>query len=299
MDFEDERYVRLYVRDTGTWASWRWEARAVLPLLLRKLDRGGRFEWPPGDDAMSLAAILMMPVKVVTVGLRELARTGTIELGDGWLRMPNFVVGQNAKSRAKTGAERTAEHRARKASQVGLVTLGDDALRKVTNVTPSPALPQPSSTPPTPWRGKRAASKRSSAPKTVDLRVAPVLDAIDRERVRHSLRPLPPSERHERPILTRIEDGVPLEELVLAVELHSRDTDGAGRLNATTPFTGPSGRGPGGWSWSRRLLDEHRAALAKRPQQRLDVDGDALERKRQEAAEWEARQRGEEASSDR
>jgi hypothetical protein len=113
VNYEDERYVRLYVRNTPTWCSWKWEARAVLPLLLRAVDRDGRLEWPKGDDALSVAAVLMMPVKVVVVALRELARTQTITLGDGWLELPNFVPGQNARSMSESGAERTKRWKAR------------------------------------------------------------------------------------------------------------------------------------------------------------------------------------------
>jgi hypothetical protein len=116
VNYEDERYVRLYTRNTPTWCSWKWEARAVLPLLLRVVDRDGRLEWPKGDDALSVAAVLMMPVKVVVVAMRELARTGTIKTGDGWLEFPNFVDGQNSKGRAKSGAERMAELRERRRS---------------------------------------------------------------------------------------------------------------------------------------------------------------------------------------
>jgi hypothetical protein len=118
-------------------------------------------------------------------------------------------------------------------------------------------------TPTPPGQGKRAARSKSKTERPPpDPRVLPVLEAIDRERARHGLRPLPPSERHERPILDRIADGIPTAELIRAVELHSAQPDGAGRLTATTPFTGPGSGRPGGWSWSRRLLDQ---AAAKRP----------------------------------
>ena len=41
MDWANERYVRLYTRDTVTWKMWPWEARAIFPLLMRKVDRAG------------------------------------------------------------------------------------------------------------------------------------------------------------------------------------------------------------------------------------------------------------------
>ena len=41
MNWEDERYVRLYVRDTGDWCALSWDAQALLMHLLRKTDRSG------------------------------------------------------------------------------------------------------------------------------------------------------------------------------------------------------------------------------------------------------------------
>jgi hypothetical protein len=271
MDFEDERYVKLYVRDTPTWVSFMPETRAVLPNLMRKLDKSGRIEWPPKLGVRALAASLMLREKWVEIALADLAEHETIELHEreGWLVMPRYRAGQDAKQRAKTGAERTAEYNARKAAERGQTTRSDDASPEVTSDALSqlshPSYPNHPTEQRAGARTKAAASKRAKTPKALDLRVVPVLEAIDRERAKHGLGPLPPSERHERPILTRLEDGVELEDLVLAVELHGLADDGAGRLNATTPFTAPSGRGPGGWSWSRRLLDEHRARAPRRP----------------------------------
>lgn len=272
MDFDDERYVKLFVRDTPTWCAFKPESRAVLPNLMRKLDKNGRIEWPPRLDAVkALAESLRLRAQWVEIALSDLSDHGTIEVHEreGWLVMPRFRPAQESRQRAKTGAERTAEHRARKASDGSPVTRGDDALPDVTSNALSqlshPSYPNHPTDNTRTRVGKAAASKRVKAPKEHDLRVVPVLDAIDRERAKHGLKPLPPSERHERPILARLDEGVPLEDLVLAVELHGAAQDGAGRLNATTPFTAPSARGPGGWSWSRRLLDEHRARSPRRP----------------------------------
>jgi hypothetical protein len=263
VNYEDERYVRLFVRNTPTYCGWKWEARAVLGPLLRALFPSGRIEWTPGaDSALSLAAVLMLPVKVVAVGVREMERTHSITSGDGWLEMPNYIPGQTAMS--STAAERTAKWKKKNGypttrAERGVETRGNKTSPQIDVETPSrPSLPEQPPKPPKGGRPKRGESE----PKPIDPRVEVVLAAIDRERIRHTLKPLPPSERHERPILTRLEDGVSVAELCLAVELHSRDRGGSGRLTATTPFTGPSGRGPGGWSWSRRLLDEH----AARPQ---------------------------------
>jgi hypothetical protein len=154
VDYEEERYVRLFVRNTPTWCGWKWEARATIGPLLRALWPSGRIEWKPGTDAAcNLAAVLMLPVKVVAAGVREMERTDTVEIGDGWIEMPNYVEGQNAKSRTKTGAERAAECRARKASKGTVVTRCNEPSQNVaavTNVTPSPCLPLPPNKPASP-----------------------------------------------------------------------------------------------------------------------------------------------------
>jgi hypothetical protein len=114
VNYEDEDYVRLFTRDTPTWKSWRWEAKATIGPLMRKLDRNGRLDWPAGGDwCVYVAAAIDIPVKVVGIALKEFVRTDTITMGDGFLVMPNFVPGQNAARRTKSRAERTAEWKER------------------------------------------------------------------------------------------------------------------------------------------------------------------------------------------
>jgi hypothetical protein len=38
MDWANERYVRLFVRDTTTWKLLPWQSRLLLPAILRKLE---------------------------------------------------------------------------------------------------------------------------------------------------------------------------------------------------------------------------------------------------------------------
>lgn len=71
MRWEDERYVRVYTRDTATWKTLPWQARALLPLLMRKLDRAGLMELG-GEGASGIAAVLDLPATVVRPGLAAL-----------------------------------------------------------------------------------------------------------------------------------------------------------------------------------------------------------------------------------
>lgn len=109
MRFEDERYVRLYTKNTPGWCIVPWQARAVLPLVLRALDRAGIVEL--GSDGFeALAALVMLPVDVVDVGMKAWLARGTFELRGTTLTMPKFLEAQEAKA---SDAQRAREKRAR------------------------------------------------------------------------------------------------------------------------------------------------------------------------------------------
>ena len=94
LDWANERYVRLYTRDTPNWTVAPWEARAVLPLILKKLDRKGLLDL--GSHGMhALAATVSVPLEVLEPGLAWWTSTGTLVLSeDGILSMPHFVEAQ-------------------------------------------------------------------------------------------------------------------------------------------------------------------------------------------------------------
>ena len=167
MNFEDERYVRVYTRDTTAWLMMPWQSRAILPLIFRKLDRAGLMEL--GEDGVEgLAVTISMPLEVVEAGLPELLRRGTLALHEGGLLgSPNFVAAQETsqseKARAQAYRERTRD--LKRAEMAGItvrdasVTVRDDAQRNVTDpshvVTPRHtsslcAVPPVPSVPPIP-----------------------------------------------------------------------------------------------------------------------------------------------------
>ena len=55
MDWSDERYAKIYTRDTLTWLSLPWEGRCLLPLLIRKVDGAGILETGNLDPAEAVA----------------------------------------------------------------------------------------------------------------------------------------------------------------------------------------------------------------------------------------------------
>lgn len=110
MNWEDERYVRLYVRDTVTWKLMGWQARCLLPLLLRKVDRVGCLNLD-GAGAEGIAALVDIPLEVADPGFRALMARGVVEVRDGVLIFPRFLEAQEAKHSDKA---RQAESRGRK-----------------------------------------------------------------------------------------------------------------------------------------------------------------------------------------
>lgn len=154
MDYRNEPYVRLYTRDTPTWIHMSWEARVTWPLLMRKLEREGKYDLGPWGF-QGLADDLRIPVALAEAGVTGLVTAGVIVRRDGLLFAPNFYEAQNV-TRAKTDAERQHDLRERrkiaKMATDQVVLPGTDTLpdrHDVTGpVTPSRSvhpLPLPSS----------------------------------------------------------------------------------------------------------------------------------------------------------
>lgn len=126
MRWADERYVRLYTRDTVGWKMLPWQGRALLPLILRKVDRAGILEL--GEDGVEgLSALLDMPMDVVQPGLEALLKRGVLTQSGVRLVVPNFLEAQEATS---SGAQRQREHRA-KARDLARAGLREDERQPV------------------------------------------------------------------------------------------------------------------------------------------------------------------------
>lgn len=113
MNFEDERYVRLFTRDTPNMIRMTWEARAVLPWIMRKLDRSGSIDLgASGAEGLeALAELIRMPVTIVTAGVTDLIKRKTLAIRGVTIIMPNFSMAQEIP---KTDAERARAYRDRK-----------------------------------------------------------------------------------------------------------------------------------------------------------------------------------------
>jgi len=141
MNWREERYVRLYVRDSVDWALWPWQARALLPLLMRRLDRSGLL--PLGKHGVrGLAELVRLPVEVVGPGLEALVADGCVVDREGVLEMPNFVVAQESR---QSDAQRQRDSRGRARHQPSpAVTNGHQQSPEVTDCHSVPSCAVPS-----------------------------------------------------------------------------------------------------------------------------------------------------------
>jgi hypothetical protein len=151
MQWEDERYVRLYTRDTATWKLLPWQAKCLLPILMRKLDRRGVAD--VGDEGLAgVAALTDMPLELVEAAWPELVKRGVFTFNEGCVTMPNYVAAQEARAsnaeRQRKYREGRRENSAEKPHESNAtVTARNAELHDVTKVTPSlaqPSLAQPS-----------------------------------------------------------------------------------------------------------------------------------------------------------
>jgi hypothetical protein len=109
VDWSNERYVRLYTRDTETVLLQSWQARAVFREMLRKCDRAGVIECRTGERG--LAVILNMPVDVVRENLPTLIEDGSVAEHEHGYYLPNFIEAQEAPASDKQRAKESRHTR--------------------------------------------------------------------------------------------------------------------------------------------------------------------------------------------
>lgn len=100
MHFEDERFVKIYTRDTVTWKLLGWEGRCVLVMLLRKVDRAGCLDVPP-EGMEGLCLLLDLPEDITDRGLSACLRRGCVVHTGTVLTIPRFSAGQESRQSDK------------------------------------------------------------------------------------------------------------------------------------------------------------------------------------------------------
>lgn len=176
LHFEDERYVRVYVRDTADWLSLSWEAQSLFLLLSRKLDRAGVLELGHRDPARIVARITGVPEAVVARALPELvAPEGLLELREGFLVDPAFIEAQEAKQSDAERARASREKRRQIATAAKLLA-GPVTKRDESQASPDETAPGTVEEPPSPASSSRPAppSIETQTPASARTPVEPV-----------------------------------------------------------------------------------------------------------------------------
>ncbi len=157
MRWEDERYVRVYTKDTVTWGALPWQSRAIWPLILRKVDRAGLLDLA-GEGVEGLADLIKMPVEVVEPGVAGILKKSYAVMHGTILVVPNFIEAQetpqNDAARKRASREKARALVTKRDVESQDVTVSHETGQNVTNghaesraVTPShsvPSLPVPS-----------------------------------------------------------------------------------------------------------------------------------------------------------
>jgi hypothetical protein len=255
MDWASERYVRLYTRDTGDWLLLPWQARALLPLLLRKCDRLGCL--PLGKRGVAMLGVLVgLPDEVARPGLDGLLADGCVTLVGDVVSVPNFVTAQTVRSSDVLRKEQSRDAaRSRKepvevtpVTAVTNVTSGHQLSPAVTNVTDGhssgavpavPAVPAEQhdtagapapATPTAGTKGKRPKVKRERVLSATSVAVGEFIDATAQVKY-------PPASFD---VLERVlrDDGLTHDDALLVVQQAARDPWCLGtiRLDPTVLF---------------------------------------------------------------
>jgi hypothetical protein len=109
MRWEDERYVKVYVRDTPEFLAMSWQARCLLHELVRKVDRAGILKVGKlGMEGIALA--LRAPLAEIESPIRELLEEKRLEWNkdQGTFLIPNHI---EAQTTPQTDASRKRRER--------------------------------------------------------------------------------------------------------------------------------------------------------------------------------------------
>jgi hypothetical protein len=162
MRWEDERYVRLYTRDTADWLALSFDAQAVFALLLRKVDRAGILVLGKhGHKAVALALGHRAESERIDAALDELLADGCIVVDGDRLVVRNFIEAQETpagdakrlrefreRARARKGRETESNATAGTGNEVKRDETGcnADETKRNDRVTPNCAVPNQTTT---------------------------------------------------------------------------------------------------------------------------------------------------------
>lgn len=149
MDWSNERYVRLFTRNTTTWRRLGWDGQNALMHLLRVVDRAGVLDIQDMTPGEAVSLHTGAPEEAAARGISKMLELGVVIHAGGRLIFPNFLTAQECPMSDKLRAKLSREKRASSHSDTAPPTFVTDESRCVTEhhaesptVTPSHSASQ-------------------------------------------------------------------------------------------------------------------------------------------------------------
>jgi hypothetical protein len=207
--WSDERYVRLYTRDTPDWLCLSFPAQGLMCLLLRKVTRAGVLELGrAGRRGVFIAVGHAHQAAMLDPALDELLADGCVEIVGDNLVIPNFLEAQEAEASDKARARKRRE-KVRDVARAGGVTGSGHTPpaepEPSRDVTPRLETPEPRDGPVTPRDARVTTCDETVTPSRAVPPVPPVpLEAAAAEPEGESVRPVPIHVEATCPTLTAV-----------------------------------------------------------------------------------------------
>lgn len=113
MDWSNEEWRKVYIKDTPDIIAVGWEGRLVLWELIRKVDRSGVISIGINDDDL-LAELLRVPIEILRTGLARILARGVAVRVEAGICVVNFVEAQEARTSDRLRQKMTRDrHRER------------------------------------------------------------------------------------------------------------------------------------------------------------------------------------------
>lgn len=110
MNWADEQWRKVFIRDTANWKRLSWQGRTVCLHMIRKTDGAGIIDTGRVEPEQNLAALLELPMEVVAPGIADLIRFETVDVVEGGYALRNQIEAQSTpatdKSRKRAERER-------------------------------------------------------------------------------------------------------------------------------------------------------------------------------------------------
>ena len=131
LNWSDERYARIYSRDTMDWLLLSWRARGLYALLRRAADRSGIIRLGrAGRRGVAALVNAVNEADEVLAALGELERDGWIELGDAGsgsgpcIVIPEFIESEEART-SDAARQRVRRERVRDKARANVIASTD------------------------------------------------------------------------------------------------------------------------------------------------------------------------------